>query len=226
MINLIPTVQKSNPLAEGVNPISNRVESRTQKVGAYLEQYKNRLNNILDEINADVLTEVVEAMLYAFKHKKTVYVIGNGGSAATASHMQADFSFFVRYFTKFRPRIIALTDNVAIITAVGNDNSFEDIFVEQMRGRFGEGDVLIAISASGNSPNLVKAAEYANSLGGTTIAFTGFEGGKLKEISHIPLYTPNAKGDYGPIEDVHMCINHILVNYLSTDEEFLSISSH
>ena len=93
-------------------------------------------------------------------------MIGNGGSAATASHMQADFRFFVRYFTKFRPKIIALTDNVPMMTAIGNDNHFEDVFVEQMHGLFAAGDVLIAISASGNSPNLVKAVEYANQLGG------------------------------------------------------------
>ncbi len=197
-----------------------------EKVENYLTHYKTRLTGILDQIDAKVLAKVIDAMIQAFKANKTVYVIGNGGSAATASHMQADFSFFVRYFTKFRPRIIALTDNVPMITAVGNDTAFDDIFLEQLRGRFTEGDVLISISASGNSPNLVKAAEFANSLGGITIAFTGFLGGKLKEISKISLYTPNPKGDYGPIEDVHMILNHVMVNYLSTDEEFLAISAN
>ncbi len=194
-----------------------------EKVQDYLSHYKTRLTSILEQIDLNVLATVIDAMIEAFKNGKTIYVVGNGGSAATASHMQADFSFFVRYFTKFRPRIIALTDNVPIITAVGNDTSFDDIFVEQLRGRMTEGDVLIAISASGNSPNLVKAAEFANSLGAVTIAFTGFMGGKLRDISKIPLYTPNPKGDYGPIEDVHMILNHVIVNYLSTDEGFLAI---
>jgi D-sedoheptulose 7-phosphate isomerase len=99
------------------------------------------------------------------------------------------------------------------------------VFVEQMRGQFVSGDVLIAISASGNSPNLVKAAEFANELGGNTIAFVGFLGGKLNEISKVSLYTPNPKGDYGPIEDVHMILNHIIVNYLSKDEEFLALAA-
>lgn len=193
------------------------------KVKSYLDGYRSRLDAILEQIDPAQLAAVIDAMVGAFKTKNTVYVIGNGGSAATASHMQADFSFFVRYFTKFRPRIIALTDNAPIITAVGNDTSFDDIFKEQLRGRFVPGDVLIAISASGNSPNLVRAVEFANELGGTTVAFTGFLGGKLKEISTIPLYTPNPKGDYGPIEDVHMIINHVIVNYLSTDTEFLEI---
>jgi D-sedoheptulose 7-phosphate isomerase len=203
--------------------LKSKIMGNNEKVKHYLLNYKDRLTSILEQINPDVLTQVIDAMITAFKTGKTVYVVGNGGSAATASHMQADFSFFVRYFTKFRPRIIALTDNIPIITAVGNDTSFDDIFVEQLRGRFTDGDVLIAISASGNSPNLIKAAEFANSLGGTTIAFTGFLGGKLKEISKIPLYTPNPKGDYGPIEDVHMILNHVIVNYLSTDADFLAI---
>ena len=116
-----------------------------EKVQTYLTGYRERLTTILEQINSEVLTNVIDAMITAFKNNKTVYVIGNGGSAATASHMQADFSFFVRYCTKFRPRIIALTDNAPMITAVGNDTSFDDIFVEQLRGRFFEGDVLISI---------------------------------------------------------------------------------
>jgi len=199
------------------------VKRDINSVSAYLTDYIKRLNDILNSIEAEDLEKVISSIVTAFKNDNTVYVVGNGGSAATASHMQADFSFFVRYFTKFRPKIVALTDNVPIITAVGNDTSFENIFIEQMRGRFCEGDVLIAISASGNSMNLVKAAEYANERKGTSIAFVGFKGGKLKEVSGIAIYTPNKTGDYGPIEDVHMILNHVIVNYLSKDEEFLAI---
>jgi len=196
---------------------------RTHLVKDYLDDYVSRLTDILNKIDPEKLSQVITAFIDAFKNGNTIYVIGNGGSAATASHMQADFRFFVRYFSKFRPKIIALTDNVPMMTAIGNDNNFEDVFVEQMRGQFVAGDVLIAISASGNSPNLVKATEFANQLGGKTVAFVGFSGGKLNEIAQIPLYTPNPKGDYGPIEDVHMILNHVIVNYLSKDEEFLTI---
>jgi D-sedoheptulose 7-phosphate isomerase len=197
---------------------------RTELAKNYLNDYVGRLTDILNKIDPEKLAAVITTFIDAFKSGNTIYVVGNGGSAATASHMQADFRFFVRYFSKFRPKIIALTDNVPMITAIGNDNNFDDVFVEQMRGQFVAGDVLIAISASGNSPNLVKAAEFANELGGKTIAFVGFLGGKLNEISTVPLYTPNPKGDYGPIEDVHMILNHIIVNYLSTDEEFLALT--
>ena len=196
---------------------------RKELVTSYLKDYLGRLNDILNTIDADQITAVATTFIEAFKNGNTIYVTGNGGSAATASHMQADFRFFVRYFSKFRPKIISLTDNAATITAVGNDNNFDDIFVEQMRGNFVAGDVLICISASGNSPNLVKAAEYAKELGGKVVAWVGFSGGKLNEIATVPLYTPNPKGDYGPIEDVHMIVNHFLVNYLSQDAEFLAI---
>ncbi len=196
---------------------------RKEKLGNYLTNYKERLTEVLSQINVDILEQITSELIRAFKSKNTIYIIGNGGSAATASHMQADFGFFVRYFSKFRPTIIALTDNVPIITAVGNDNAFEDVFLEQLRGRFNPNDILIAISASGNSPNLLKAADYANSRKGITISLTGFDGGKLKDMSKICLFTPNNKGDYGTIEDTHMIVNHIIINYLSHDEEFLAI---
>jgi D-sedoheptulose 7-phosphate isomerase len=196
---------------------------RNQIITDYLTSYKQRLISLFDSIDVNILEEIIKAMISAFKNGNTMYVAGNGGSAATASHIQADFQFFVRYFTDFRPRVVALTDNVPLMTAISNDNSYEDVFIEQMRGMFNKGDLLLAISASGNSPNVVKAVEYAKSLGGTTIAFCGFTGGKLKEIADLPLYTPNKDKDYGPIEDLHMILDHVMINYLSQDEEFLSI---
>lgn len=196
---------------------------RRENVENFFKTYRNRLDDILNKVDLDSLVNTIEVMITAFKQGNTVYVCGNGGSAATASHMQADFSFFTRYFTKFRPKVRALTDNVAMMTAVGNDTSFHDIFVEQLKGHFLKGDIIICISASGNSENVIRAAKYANENGGISIGFVGFEGGKLLDSATLSLYTPNPKGDYGPIEDVHMIFNHIIVNYLSKDDEFLSI---
>lgn len=190
---------------------------------SYFADYRLRLNNLLDKVDINKLEKVVEIMVSTFKNGKTVYVCGNGGSAATASHIQADFSFFVRYYTKFRPKVKALTDNVAMITAVGNDTTFNDIFVEQLRGHFEEGDAIICISASGNSENVIRAAQYANEHKGKSIGFIGFTGGKLKEVCTVSLYTENPKGDYGPIEDLHMIYDHLIVNYLAKDEEFLKL---
>ena len=196
---------------------------RKQLITDFINSYKDRLINLYDSIDVDMLESIVTAMITAFKNGNTLYVAGNGGSAATASHMQADFQFFVRYFTDFSPKVIALTDNIPLMTAISNDNSYEDVFVEQMKGMFNKGDLFLAISASGNSPNVIKAVEYAKELGGKTIAFCGFTGGKLKEISDMPLYTPNKDKDYGPIEDLHMILVHVLVNFIVKDKEFLSI---
>jgi len=189
----------------------------------YFNDYRQRLNDLLDKVNINDIAKTIEVIVNAFKNGKTVYVCGNGGSAATASHMQADFSFFTRYFTKFRPKVRALTDNVAMMTAVGNDTSFDNIFIEQLKGHFENGDVVICISASGNSENVIRAAQYANDNGGISIAFIGFSGGKLLDTAQVSLYTPNPKGDYGPIEDLHIIFNHFIVNYLSKDDEFLAI---
>ncbi len=197
--------------------------NRTNKVDLYLVNYKTRLNQILDQLNAENLEPVITAIIDTFKRGNTLFVAGNGGSAATASHMQVDFSFFVRYFTKYRPKIRALTDNVPMMTAVGNDTSFDDIFVEQLKGHFSQGDTLLCISASGNSENVVRAAQYANEQGGQSIGWVGFSGGKLKEVSTIALHLENEKGDYGPIEDMHMILDHMIVNYLAEDDEFLAI---
>jgi len=196
---------------------------RKQQVKQFLENYKNSLHKLLELIDSEALENVVSTIIETFKNGKTLYICGNGGSAATASHMQADFAFFVRYFTNFRPKVRALTDNVPLITAVGNDTTFYDIFVEQLKGNFEKGDAIVCISASGNSENVIRAAEYANANGGTSIAFVGFEGGKLKDVAKISIFTPNPKGEYGPIEDIHMILEHILINYIVTDKEFLSL---
>lgn len=196
---------------------------RKIQLASFLESYKLRLNNLFDSIDIDMLEAIIKSMINTFKNGKTMYIIGNGGSAATASHIQADFQFFVRYFTKFRPKVIALTDNVPLMTAISNDNSYEDVFYEQMKCMFTKGDLLLAISASGNSPNIIKAVEYARKLGGKSIAFCGFNGGKLKDIADLPLFTPNDDKDYGPIEDLHMILDHVLINFITQDKEFLSI---
>jgi D-sedoheptulose 7-phosphate isomerase len=197
--------------------------NRKKLIDSYLRNYKLRLNNILDQLTEDNLEPVITAIIDTFKRGNTLFVAGNGGSAATASHMQVDFSFFVRYFTQFRPKIRAITDNVPMMTAVGNDTSFDDIFVEQLKGHFVPGDSLLCISASGNSENVVRAAQYANDNGGVSIAWVGFSGGKLKDVSKVSLHLENERGDYGPIEDMHMILDHMIVNYLAEDDEFMSL---
>jgi|TARA_B100001250_G_scaffold66509_1_gene53019 D-sedoheptulose 7-phosphate isomerase len=197
--------------------------NRKEVVKNYFDNYKKRLFDLIESTDINKMTEVIELMINAFKINSTIYVCGNGGSAATASHMQADFSFFTRYFTDFRPKVKALTDNLPLISAIGNDKSFDQIFVEQLKGNFKKGDILICISASGNSKNLINAVDYVKKNDGKSIGFLGFDGGELLKLCDISLYNKGVNKDYGPIEDVHMIFNHFIVNYLSKDQEFLSI---
>ena len=198
--------------------------NRKIKIKEHVKDYRQRLISLYDSIDADILEKVIDAFIECFKNGKTLYIAGNGGSAATSSHMQCDFGFFVRHFTHFRPKVLSLTDCTPMLTAIGNDNSYDDIFIEQLRGSFEKGDVLLTISASGNSKNVIKATEYANEKEGTTICFVGFDGGILKEKSQLAIHTPNSKGDYGPIEDLHMILDHLIISYLVKDKEFLEIN--
>lgn len=197
--------------------------NRKEAVKDYFIDYKKRLFDLIESTDINTMTKVIDQMINTFKNDNTVYVCGNGGSAATASHMQADFSFFTRYFTDFRPKVKALTDNLPLISAIGNDKSFDEIFVEQLKGNFRKGDMLICISASGNSKNLINAVHFVKKNKGYSVGFLGFDGGELLKSCDLSLFNKGMNKDYGPIEDVHMIFNHFIVNYLSKDQEFLKI---
>lgn len=197
--------------------------TRKENLSRFYEEYKQKVIDLYAHIDTEKVAEVLTAIIDTFKRGNTLFICGNGGSAATASHMQVDFTYFVRHFTNYKPRILSLTDHVPIITAIGNDRCFEDIFKDQLRGVMREGDTCIFISASGNSENLIRGAQYVNEHGGTSIAWVGFDGGRLKQVCTMALHNANPKGDYGPIEDLHMFYVHMLVNFLGEDEEFKSL---
>lgn len=199
--------------------------NRKDLLAKHLESYTDKLNNLLMELKVEDLDAAMTAIINTITNGKTLWFCGNGGSAATASHMQVDFGYFVRYFSKRRPRVRALTDCTPIMTAIGNDNNYDEVFTEQMQDNFDAGDTIICISASGNSMNVVKAAQYATYLGGKSVAFVGFEGGKLKDAADISIYTPNPKGDYGPIEDLHTILMHLMVSYLEQDEQYMKFAN-
>jgi len=139
---------------------------------------------------------MIEQIVNVLDKTHYIYLIGNGGSASTCSHFANDL-------TKYGYKAISLTDNAAIITRIANDISYEDIFKEQLKVLFAYGDVLIAISASGNSPNLLKAVEYANTLG-LTIALVGFDGGQLSKMCKVVVHTPTEIGEYEKAENLHL----------------------
>jgi len=111
-------------------------------------------------------------------------------------------------------RVMSLTDNAAVLTAIANDYSYDEIFTQQLRVLMEEGDVVVAISVSGNSPNVVQAVEYGNERGAHTIALTGFDGGRLHECASLVVHVPTSVGEYGPAEDVHMILDHLVGSFL------------
>ena len=179
----------------------------------YSKKYIAYLSEILFELNYADIAKAIDLILRAREENRRIFFIGNGGSAATASHFANDLSVGTRS-TNLPLRVISLTDNNSVITAIANDYGYEYIFVKQLEVLFTEGDLLVAISASGNSENLLKAVDYVNSCNGISIGLTGFDGGKLKGMVDYVIHVPTEKGEYGPVEDIHMIFDHIIGTYL------------
>ena len=180
---------------------------------AFAEAYLEYLTSVLKTIDAREIGQFIETLLDARESGATIYFIGNGGSAATASHFANDIAIGTNSYEK--PfRAVSLTDSNAIITAVGNDFGYEEIFVRQLRVLGRAGDVVVAISASGNSPNLLKTFDYAKNVGIKTVAITAFDGGKMKQIADEGVHVPTAPLEYGPAEDAHMVLDHLVGSYL------------
>ena len=178
----------------------------------FVKMYTSRLNEILNALPADKFIEINNVLQDARETGKQIFVIGNGGSAAAASHMVCDFGKNTRQPGKNRMRAICLNDNVPSVMAYANDEGYEVIFSEQLLALGKAGDVLIAISGSGNSANILKALETARQMQIKVIGLTGFQGGKMKALTDICLVVPSDSMEM--IEDVHLIINHILAGLL------------
>src|SRR3989338_6380410 len=182
--------------------------------GEYFKEYARYLFNLLANLDFEIIESVADLILKKSKTGNTVYIIGNGGSATTAAHFATDLSHCGIIDHKPIIRAMSLTENVALITAIGNDRGYEEIFTRQLTSLFQKGDILIAISASGNSPNLVSAVKKAKYLGGETVGLLGFDGGELGKICDYIIQVSTEKGEYGPVEDVHIFLDHMITSYL------------
>jgi len=186
----------------------------TQDIELFSRSYLDYLKKVLDSINVSEIRDFVQVLLDARENGATVFFVGNGGSAATASHFANDLAIGTREYEK--PfRVISLTDNVPVLTAIGNDDGYDNIFSQQLQVYARPGDVLVGISASGNSQNLIKAFEYCEDAGIETIALTAFDGGVMKKICDHSVHIPTADMEYGPAEDAHMVLDHLIGSYLS-----------
>jgi len=182
-------------------------------IGEFVTRYLDYFTFILSKIDVDIIERIINVLEGAAVRDNTIFMAGNGGSAATASHMANDLAFGAS-LEEFPPfRVQCLSDNVPIITAVANDIGYSKIFVKQLEGRVLEGDVFIAFSVSGNSPNIIEAVNYAKQQGAVTIGCGGFDGGKLRRKADIYLHIESKPGEYGPVEDAMMILDHLIYSY-------------
>jgi len=181
------------------------------------ERYKADLLEAIQTIDLDRVARAIELLAQARKADHRIFVCGNGGSASTASHFVTDLVKGASFGRQKRFRIMALTDSLPTITAYSNDVSYECVFVEQLKNFAEPGDVLIAISGSGNSANVLRAVEYANSLGCRTIGLSGRDGGALGRIVGLNLQVSNQH--MGRIEDGHMIILHMIAYHFMEEPE-------
>lgn len=180
--------------------------------------YLRRLKLLLDKIDVDVVKKIFDTLTQTIEKKSKIYIIGNGGSSSIASHMVNDLGCGLRRREIISLDIMSLADNTPVCTAISNDLGYENIFYMQLKDILRKNDVLIAISSSGNSANIIKSVEYARGIGATVIGCTGFDGGKLKKLADISFHIETPHGEYGLVEDVHGMLDHILHSYfLSKD---------
>jgi D-sedoheptulose 7-phosphate isomerase len=183
----------------------------------FLRHYLSDLRRTLDELDLAQVRRLRDALQAAYREGRQVFVCGNGGSAALASHIAVDLGKCATHPGQPRWRVFSLTDNVPWLTALANDIAYETVFVEQLKNYAGPGDLLLAISGSGNSPNVLRAVEYARELGMTTLGLTGFRGGKLAPLVDHALVVPALH--MGRVEDGHLIVAHMLVYYFIEQPE-------
>lgn len=185
--------------------------SITSQINQRLSNYANRLNAGLESVNKEQLKKVLELLEHAYKKRIPVFVCGNGGSLTISDHFHCDHAKGTHYDALLRPKIEPLTSG-SILTAIANDIGYEDVFSFQLSMKGSAGDILVAISASGNSPNIINAIKKAKELNMETIAFVGFDGGKAAYLADYVLHVD--ENNYGIIEDCHQALMHILAQHI------------
>lgn len=181
----------------------------------FIDNYFDSLIKTIENIDRKEISTLINLLINARNNGKQIFIMGNGGSASTASHFVCDFNKGASYGMQNRFKVICLNDSMSTLSAYANDVGYETIFVEQLKNFLNPGDLVIGISGSGNSRNILLAIEYANSIKATTIGITGYDGGKLKKISN---FSVNANiNDMQISEDIHAIINHVCMKSISNN---------
>ena len=170
--------------------------------------YFASLSQVLARLESGIVDQIVETIWQGYESGRIIYLFGNGGSAALASHLACDLNKGTIVNGQRRMRAISLTDSVPLLTAWANDSHYDEIFAEALRNFVQEGDLVLAISASGNSPNVIRGLEVAREAGATVMALTGFKGGRAKELCDLCLVVPSDNMEQ--IEDVHLSVAHAI----------------
>lgn len=178
-----------------------------------IDDYLERLKKAFDALDRKQIQDVMDTLLRAYESESTIYIFGNGGSASTASHYVCDFNKGVSIKLEKKFRFVCLNDNTATVMAIANDCGYENVFSMQLEGKLKKGDVIFAISGSGNSKNVIKAVEYAKQQGNEIISLTGYDGGKLLQLSDHPIHANI--NDMQIAEDVHMMLCHMISSIIA-----------
>ena len=186
--------------------------SKFGDAGSYANAYFSKIKDAAATTDMEKLRQAANILSKVYSDGGMVYSCGNGGSAAIANHLVCDHCKLVQSDTNLTPRIVSLSATIEMITAIGNDISFDEIFLYQLRSLAKPGDALITISSSGDSENIVRATRWAKENGLSVISMTGFSGGRSAEIADVNLHI--AADNYGIIEDVHQSLMHILAQYI------------
>ena len=178
----------------------------------YFGAYAEEVTRAASSVDPAALDGAAGLLLAAYTRGAGVFSCGNGGSASIANHLQCDHVKGVRTATDLSPRVVSLSASIELITAIANDLAYEDVFVYQLESQSGPGDVLMAVSSSGRSPNIVRALTWARDHGLRTIALTGFDGGQARAVAEVTIHVESA--NYGIVEDLHQAIMHALAQYI------------
>jgi len=193
----------------------DEIASKAGSAAEFAKLYTGHLAGVVTRLDFREVGRVIDLFLQARSRGSTIFFFGNGGSAATAAHFANDLGFCASPEGRRPFRALSLSSNTSFITCLANDIGFDNVFSWQLRNLMAAGDVVVAISASGNSPNVVKALEYAKENGGIPVALVGFDGGRLKQLADYCILVETDKGEYGPVEDVHMILDHLITGYLA-----------
>ena len=190
-----------------------QIFQENKSITDFSSAYLHYVGVVLSNISIDEIALFVEVLVAAREKETSIYFIGNGGSASTASHFANDLAIGTKAWDKSF-RAISLCDNQSIIMAIGNDYGYDQVFSRQLEVLLRKDDVVVAISASGNSGNLIHAMEFAKKREAITVGLTSFDGGKLRKIVDVSVHVPAEKGEYGPAEDGHLVLDHLIGSYL------------